>query len=148
MISGDGSKNLKQHPDSLPANGASQRDGPRHRLLQALLLRGDHHCQSDRHACPHNNVGCSFANMQQKDHLFIVTRFINVSMSLPKTSYVKMVDVWLLFTLLIPFLEVGQISNIIFSCKKSWIQVTNIRSRCSSKHTSSTYGVNLKTRKR
>ena len=33
-------------------------------------------------------------------------RFINVSMSLPKTSYVKMVDVWLLFTLLIPFLEV------------------------------------------
>ena len=80
--------------------------------------------------------------------LFIVTRFINVSMSLPKTSYVKMVDVWLLFTLLIPFLEVGQISNIIVSCKKSWIQVTNIRSRCSSKHISSTYGVNLKTRKR
>ena len=36
------------------------------------------------------------------------SRFINVSMSLPKTSYVKMVDVWLLFTLLIPFLEVGQ----------------------------------------
>ena len=27
-------------------------------------------------------------------------------MSLPKTSYVKMVDIWLLFTLLIPFLEV------------------------------------------
>ena len=37
-----------------------------------------------------------------------ISRFINVSMSLPKTSYVKMVDVWLLFTLLIPFLEVGQ----------------------------------------
>ena len=29
-----------------------------------------------------------------------------MSMSLPKTSYIKMVDVWLLFTLLIPFLEV------------------------------------------
>ena len=38
--------------------------------------------------------------------LTLENRFINVSMSLPKTSYVKMVDVWLLFTLLIPFLEV------------------------------------------
>ena len=38
---------------------------------------------------------------------FTTYRFINVSMSLPKTSYVKMVDVWLLLTLLIPFLEVG-----------------------------------------
>ena len=42
---------------------------------------------------------------------FTTYRFINVSMSLPKTSYVKMVDVWLLFTLLIPFLEVGQKSK-------------------------------------
>ena len=42
---------------------------------------------------------------------FTISRFINVSMSLPKTSYVKMVDVWLLFTLLIPFLEVGQESK-------------------------------------
>ena len=38
--------------------------------------------------------------------LFQSARFINISMSLPKTSYIKMVDVWLLFTLLIPFLEV------------------------------------------
>ena len=37
-ISGDGSSNLKQHLDSLPAHGPSQRDGPRHCLLQALLL--------------------------------------------------------------------------------------------------------------
>ena len=46
-------------------------------------------------------------------------RFINVSMSLPKTSYVKMVDVWLLFTLLIPFLEVSALnaSVIIFGMK-------------------------------
>ena len=38
--------------------------------------------------------------------LFQSARFINISMSLPKTSYIKMVDVWHLFTLLIPFLEV------------------------------------------
>ena len=32
--------------------------------------------------------------------------FINVSNNLPKTSYMKMVDVWLLFNLLLPFIEV------------------------------------------
>ena len=43
--------------------------------------------------------------------LTLDNRFINVSMSLPKTSYVKMVDVWLLFTLLIPFLEVSALNT-------------------------------------
>ena len=32
--------------------------------------------------------------------------FINVSNNLPKTSYMKMIDVWLLFNLLLPFLVV------------------------------------------
>ena len=32
--------------------------------------------------------------------------FICVSSSLPKTSYIKMVDYWLIFTLLLPFVEV------------------------------------------
>ena len=32
--------------------------------------------------------------------------FINVSNNLPKTSYMKMVDVWLLFNLLYPFIVV------------------------------------------
>ena len=35
-------------------------------------------------------------------------RFISVSNALPKTSYVKMVDIWLLFNLVMPFAEVGQ----------------------------------------
>ena len=34
------------------------------------------------------------------------TRFISVSNALPKTSYVKMIDIWLLFNLTIPFAEV------------------------------------------
>ena len=38
--------------------------------------------------------------------LVLTTMFINVSNSLPKTSYMKMVDAWLLFNLLYPFIVV------------------------------------------
>ena len=38
--------------------------------------------------------------------LVLVTMFISTSSSLPKTSYIKMVDYWLIFTLLLPFVEV------------------------------------------
>ena len=38
--------------------------------------------------------------------LVLTTMFINVSNNLPKTSYMKMMDVWLLFNLLYPFLVV------------------------------------------
>ena len=38
--------------------------------------------------------------------LVLVTMFLSVSESLPKTSYIKMIDIWLVFSLLIPFLEV------------------------------------------
>ena len=38
--------------------------------------------------------------------LVLTTMFINVSNSLPKTSYMKMIDVWLLFNLLYPFIVV------------------------------------------
>ena len=38
--------------------------------------------------------------------LVLTTMFINVSNNLPKTSYMKMVDVWLLFNLLFPFIIV------------------------------------------
>ena len=34
--------------------------------------------------------------------------FVSVSDSLPKTSYIKMMDVWLITSLLIPFFEVFQ----------------------------------------
>ena len=33
-------------------------------------------------------------------------KFISVSNSLPMTSYVKMIDIWLLFNLIVPFVEV------------------------------------------
>merc|ERR1719350_1272493 len=38
--------------------------------------------------------------------LVLTTMFINVSNQLPKTSYIKMIDVWLIFNLILPFTEV------------------------------------------
>ena len=38
--------------------------------------------------------------------LVLTTMFLSVSDSLPPTSYVKMIEIWLLFSLMIPFLEV------------------------------------------
>ena len=38
--------------------------------------------------------------------LVLATMFISVSENLPKTSYIKMVDIWLIFNLMIPFFEV------------------------------------------
>jgi hypothetical protein len=36
----------------------------------------------------------------------IFFRFISVAAGLPKTSYVKMIDIWLIFNLAVPFMEV------------------------------------------
>ena len=36
----------------------------------------------------------------------LTTMFINVSNQLPKTSYIKMMDIWLIFNLILPFTEV------------------------------------------
>ena len=38
--------------------------------------------------------------------LVLTTMFISVSQNLPKTSYIKMIDVWLIFNLIVPFVEV------------------------------------------
>ena len=38
--------------------------------------------------------------------LVLTTLFISVSGSLPPTAYVKMIDVWLIFAQMVPFLEV------------------------------------------
>ena len=38
--------------------------------------------------------------------LVLATMFISVSSSLPTTAYIKMIDVWLIFNLLVPFLLV------------------------------------------
>ena len=38
-------------------------------------------------------------------------RFLGLSQSVPVTSYIKMVDIWMLFTMTIPFLEVVYLSS-------------------------------------
>ena len=38
--------------------------------------------------------------------LVLTTIFMTVSSNLPQTSYVKMIDIWLLFCILVPFFEV------------------------------------------
>ena len=38
--------------------------------------------------------------------LVLTTLFISISNSLPRTAYVKLIDFWLIFCLLIPFIEV------------------------------------------
>ena len=38
--------------------------------------------------------------------LVLTTMFVSVSNELPKTSYMKMVDYWLVFNLFVPFAEV------------------------------------------
>ena len=38
--------------------------------------------------------------------LVLTTLFVSVSNALPKTSYIKMIDIWLIFTLMIPYSEV------------------------------------------
>ena len=37
---------------------------------------------------------------------YCLFRFLGLSQSLPVTSYIKMIDIWMLFTMTIPFLEV------------------------------------------
>jgi hypothetical protein len=38
--------------------------------------------------------------------LVLTTLFIGIASSLPRTSYVKMIDVWLIVRFLVPFVEV------------------------------------------
>ena len=45
--------------------------------------------------------------------LVLTTLFISVSQSLPPTAYVKMIDVWLIFSQLIPWVEVIEIENLL-----------------------------------
>ena len=46
--------------------------------------------------------------------LVLTTLFISVSKSLPPTAYVKMIDIWLIFSQLIPFIEVTKFEIIWF----------------------------------
>ena len=48
----------------------------------------------------------SVVSVNLTSQLVLTTLFISVSKSLPPTAYVKLIDVWLIFSQLIPFAEV------------------------------------------
>ena len=48
-------------------------------------------------------------------------RFLGLSQSVPVTSYIKMVDIWMLFTMTIPFLEV------VYHTSNEMIKQSNIK---------------------
>ena len=54
-------------------------------------------------------------SVQYQVMLVLTTMFVSVNDSLPRTSYIKMVDIWLIFTFCIPFIEV-----LIQTLKVSW----------------------------
>ena len=39
--------------------------------------------------------------------IIIIFSFIGISSGLPTTSYVKMIDIWMIFTMVIPLLEIS-----------------------------------------
>ena len=49
--------------------------------------------------------------------LVLTTLFISVSSSLPATAYIKMVDIWLIFAQLVPWIEV----------KGNWLNYNNVK---------------------
>ena len=51
-------------------------------------------------------------------------RFLGLSQSVPVTSYIKMVDIWMLFTMTIPFLEVVYHTSNEMSKQSDVIRVT------------------------
>ena len=63
------------------------------------------------------------------------TRFISVSNALPKTSYVKMVDIFLLASLTVPFVEVRLFTSLsLISVKKGQVYIQDLSGATSNLH--------------
>ena len=60
----------------------------------------------DQNQCNSQTINTSNSKLFDKARYFNVYLFINVSNNLPKTSYIKMMDIWLIFNLLVPFTEI------------------------------------------
>ena len=61
--------------------------------------------------------------------LVLATMFISVSENLPKTSYIKMVDVWLIFNLMIPFFEVKKSKINMFLTSKMFLRTLIVKDK-------------------
>ena len=74
----------------------------RHQLLQGLLLWGGCHGEPDLPPRPNHPLH----QVEHSWQLFLIMNMHSVSDSLPKTAYVKLVDIWLIFAQLVPWIEV------------------------------------------
>ena len=63
-------------------------------------------CSLSWHLCKYS----VFVTSNLINKLFIVHSFIGISQTLLTTSYVKMIDIWMIYTMMVPFLEVVFIS--------------------------------------
>ena len=91
--------------DSLYADNSYKHHWPFNKLLQRDLLWSNNNSQSDGKY----NKSFWFTMIwlsSPQVMLVLTTMFVGVSNELPKTSYMKMVDYWLVFNLFIPFAEV------------------------------------------
>ena len=59
--------------------------------------------------------------------LVMMTLFIGVSNSLPKTSQLKMIDIWMLFTLFIPFAEVAIQTQLVRMRKQAAKEASSVK---------------------
>ena len=61
--------------------------------------------------------------------LVLTTLFISISDALPRTAYVKMIDLWLIFNLLVPFIEIilFSLANMIYKENMDMDYVTLFR---------------------
>ena len=50
---------------------------------------------------------CEFSLFSPLSQLICQLSFLGLSQTLPVTSYVKMLDIWLIFTMIVPFIEVA-----------------------------------------
>ena len=59
----------------------------------------------DSHACSRHIVSsfCTWKTTFEQYHPF---SFIGISQTLPSTSYIKMIDIWMIFTMICPFTEI------------------------------------------
>ena len=81
-----------------------------HHLLQAHLLWGGGHRQPV-HTAGHHHAVCQVRKYDNRKSIKSIVKLFSVMGKLPATSYVRMVDIWLIFGQLYPFIQGQNVST-------------------------------------
>ena len=73
--------------------------------IHGSILRHGYPSQFDSHACV-GHIVSSVCQMRMRLTMYITFSFIGISQTLPSTSYIKMIDLWMIFTMICPFSEI------------------------------------------